>query len=298
MRRQRQSAGPRPPGRAATSGSTRSPSRPLHGARRRGGRARALRRTPPRARGAAARRARHPDGGQAAGHRLSRRRDPDGAAEGRTPGAVAVMLEHRDPALSVPLFAPDGTTSSPNGSRGPRARACRCWWPTPTALARTVRPHRRTARRAAPGGGAGATRSSSAGRPFCCGEAGPPVATRRASRRARDHRAELSRTSRSAMPQPAGECAERANASSTRAANRISPASRFDLNSRRHSAGSSMSRRPICQARCAAKATSPSANTMPAPALQPASADQHAPPARRTPPASAWCARRTAARST
>ena len=50
---------------------------------------------------------------------------------------------------------------------------------------------------------------------------------------------------------------ERITASTKKPANSNSPASRLDLNIRRHSAGSLMSNRLICQARCAAKAIRP-----------------------------------------
>src|SRR3954465_4437517 len=62
----------------------------------------------------------------------------------------------------------------------------------------------------------------------------------------------------------------RAAASNASPANRISPASRFDLNTARQSTGSWMSSRATCQARCAANTPSPSANTTPPPALHPA----------------------------
>jgi hypothetical protein len=62
---------------------------------------------------------------------------------------------------------------------------------------------------------------------------------------------------------------ERITASASSPANSSSPASRLDLNTRRHSAPSLMSNRLICQARCTAKAASP---------IQ---AGQSAPPSRR-----------------
>ena len=48
------------------------------------------------------------------------------------PSEIAVVLEHDDPALSLPLvcLAAKPTTSSPSGSAGAACSVCRCWSPT------------------------------------------------------------------------------------------------------------------------------------------------------------------------
>ena len=94
----------------------RAAARPLRPARAlRGARRQRRRRNPPgrarsRARRAAACGARHPDEGRRAGRGVSRRHACGCCPpEGDQPAAVAVMLEHRDSGLSVPLFiATDG----------------------------------------------------------------------------------------------------------------------------------------------------------------------------------------------
>ena len=91
--------------------------------------------------------------------------------EGDTPGAVSVVLEHRDHALSLPLFAPTtAPTSWPNGSRGRACSACRSWSPKRTdACAKRSTASAPFASPPPPGGVEGARRSGSGGRPFSCG---------------------------------------------------------------------------------------------------------------------------------
>ena len=90
--------------------------RPLLSARAFRGRRRGGRRTPPhrrpasRARGAAALGARHAHGAQYAGRGFSRRGDPAAprcrvSSGNSAPTSIAVVLEHHDPALSLPLFS-------------------------------------------------------------------------------------------------------------------------------------------------------------------------------------------------
>ena len=179
--------------------------------------------------------------------------------EGEEPAAVAVMLEHRDNGLTVPLFvAADGDDAMAEW---------KCWGRVlgvpllvvegDGALREPFRRIGRVAVRAACAAPPAPRRDQLAPAVDPDAAQARPARRRaaRASRRARDHRAQLAQNARFTV------------ASSTSAANRISPASRLERNMRRQESGSSISMRAICQARCAAKAASPSANTKPASAV-------------------------------
>ena len=104
-------------------------------ARPRRRRAGASGRAPPRARRAAPGPARHQDGGQPAGRRLSRRGDPHRAADAgdaRAPSPSCSSIPIR-PCRSRFIAPPTAATSWRNGSPGAARWPCRSWSPKPTA---------------------------------------------------------------------------------------------------------------------------------------------------------------------
>ena len=87
--------------------------------------------------------------------------------QGDTPGAVSIVLEHRDHALSLPLFsADDGTDIVAEWQSWARVLGCRSWSPRRTdACAKRSTALAPSASPPPPGGVDGARRSGSGGHP-------------------------------------------------------------------------------------------------------------------------------------
>ncbi len=184
------------------------------------------------------------------------RRCPDAGA-----GASRSVLD--DPALRQFRRARRSPPPGRCGATSSRCRNCR-------KTSRANRRHAAPASQRDPGAASEIPGAAARRRPAQPGQ--PP------SGRARDHRAGLApRDEKLARPH---------HRVGQQPANNSSPASRLDLKIRRHSAGSPISSRLICQTRCAANAASPIHAGQPR-RQAPAPRRSTPPPARRTRPAPA-----------
>ncbi len=148
-----------------------------------------------RARGGAALARRHAHGAQYAGLGLCRRRHPADAGRGRSPATVSVVLEHKDPALALPLFV--------SAEADEAFAEWRTWGQRAGSAVAGSKMTAPCASRSRAWGSVRVERATPAPAPPQCDQAPPAVdavapqggqAHRRhagASRRARDHRQEL-----------------------------------------------------------------------------------------------------------